>query len=204
MKIKSKFSDYYDSLSFVYGQDPKVFYKREFTNLDDTSNYHLKKDIDTSIFNYYMLRYFPDYEFRWIIICGKGFLIAKLGKAWHFVEEHDERFKISRKYFISKFSYDIIKIPKLLKINLDLGCPICVVTTNIRNDIKCIGASPILGDISGFVKMYPSEQIYQDICDFFLNTLAGSPDADPPVEIEDKYKIIGHGFDKLSFKHRKR
>lgn len=52
--------------------------------------------------------------------------------------------------------------------------------------------------------VYSVEQIYQDLNYFLVNVLKDSPDVTPPIEISDKDKIEGHGFDKkISFRKRK-
>lgn len=70
----------------------------------------------------------------------------------------------------------------------------------IRRGVQVHSGSPRLGDIVHFAAGYPAEQIYQDISDFWLNRAKGSPDVDPPVELDDKIKISYHGFDKTSFR----
>jgi hypothetical protein len=62
---------------------------------------------------------------------------------------------------------------------------------------------PVLQDV-GFASIMSAEQCYQEISHFLGNVLRESPDIKPLVEIDDKYKIIGAGFDtKTSFRHRK-
>ena len=49
-----------------------------------------------------------------------------------------------------------------------------------------------------------AEQCYQEISHFLGNVLRENPDTKPPVQVDDKHKIIGAGFDtKTSFRHRK-
>lgn len=69
-----------------------------------------------------------------------------------------------------------------------------------RSGVQVHAGCPRLSDIVHFAAAYPAEQIFQDISDFWLNRAAGSPDADPPVEVNDQCKIAAHGFDKTSFR----
>lgn len=62
---------------------------------------------------------------------------------------------------------------------------------------------PILQDL-GFASILSAFQMYQDIAYFMGNTIRDTPDTNPPVEVSNNDKIIGHGFDiKESFRHRK-
>jgi hypothetical protein len=57
-----------------------------------------------------------------------------------------------------------------------------------------------LESISGFIKVFPPEQIYQQISCFIGQQLTS---IEPPVVIEDSFKIESHGFDKkTSFRKR--
>lgn len=60
---------------------------------------------------------------------------------------------------------------------------------------------PLLANISGFSGLYPAEKIYRDIYNFLL-AQKSSPDANPPVSVDNAAKIAKHGFDiKKSFRH---
>jgi hypothetical protein len=60
-----------------------------------------------------------------------------------------------------------------------------------------------LGEL-GIGRLYSPEQIYQEISQFISNVMVENADILPPVEISDKDKIVGHGFDiKQSFRNRK-
>jgi hypothetical protein len=224
MKIVSKFKDYYDHISHIYGQDTKVVYERHLINdlsisYFNDSNIIKKDDLDIDGLSY------PSnckYDFRWLIVCGKRFLLFRKGEypktqIWTSYKNSSEvRNYVSltrskedessryRKYRSSEWFYRRRKRPEYFmgefcQKNLDFcikhKCPIIVIEGN-----RFTTDSPILGDIINFVSMYPAEQIYQDISYFMLNQINGSPDIDPPVLLDDKFKIDYHGFNKVSFR----
>lgn len=61
---------------------------------------------------------------------------------------------------------------------------------------------PVLKDVKGLVGQLPApEKIYQDICNFLISRRK-SPDRQPPVDIDEKSRILKAGFDlKSSFRH---
>ena len=159
----------------------------------------------------------PEYDFSWVIVCGKRFVLFRkkepVRKEWIAYKNSPEVEKdlgIVRddtKKGYRKWGYTLLsrrKTPEYYmgefsQKNLDFcikhKSPIIVL-----EDGRFTTDSPILGDIPNFVSMYPAEQIYQDISYFFLNQVNGSPDIDPPVVLDDKFKIEYHGFDKVSFR----
>ena len=63
--------------------------------------------------------------------------------------------------------------------------------------------TPVLAEL-GLPSLLSAEQIYQEIAYFVGNVLLPSPDTRPPVEVDNKHKIIAAGFDlRESFRHRK-
>lgn len=214
MKIISKFRDYYDFYSTNFGgPDPKIVYERHLLN--DTSfsffengNTISKDDLDADL--RYSTSTCYDYDFRWLIVCGKRFLLFRKSEypktqIWTAYKNSSEVEKylnlgkgkrrawkyFSPEYYMGEFSQ------KNLNFCIKHKSPIIVVDGRFTTD------SPILGDIINFVSTYPAEQIYQDISYFMLNQINGSPDIDPPVVLDDKFKIEYAGFDlKQSFRHR--
>jgi len=216
MKIISKFRDYYDfySTHSFGGPDPKVVYERHLLNdislscIDDV-NKIFGDDLDIDLRLPSSTCY--DYDFRWLIVCGKRFLLFRTSKypktqIWTAyknsteVEKHLNLLKGKRsrwevyprktpEYYMGEFSQ------KNLDFCIKHKSPVVVIDYG-----RFTTDSPILGDIVNFVSMYPAEQIYQDISYFMLNQINGSPDIDPPVVLDDKFKIEYHGFNKVSFR----
>lgn len=60
---------------------------------------------------------------------------------------------------------------------------------------------PVLKDF-GFPALFPPEVIWQDIYTTLTSVLRADPDKAPPVQVAEKYRIEGAGFDlKTSFRH---
>lgn len=218
MKIISKFKDFYDHISYIYGKDPKVTWERKLFNdhfplfTPDTFS---KKELELDGLH------IPSnckYEFRWLIVCGKQYLLFRKsespktsGDIWTAYKDSEEVEDYVRIYKNSKrinWSYWSTKPPEhymgqFYQKNLDF----CIKHKSpiiVTEGSKFVTDSPILGNIVNFVSMYSAEQIYQDISYFLSNQINGSPDINPPVSIDNNGKIEAHGFDlKQSFRHRK-
>lgn len=221
MKIISKFKDYYDYISHLYGVDNKIVYERNlYINFSTPKdNIHVTgKDVDIVNLHFNSGECSYDYRYFWLIICGRRFLLYGSCNTtkWKIFDNTDDKFAkllpISKsrniyfgnrfytpEYFMGEFSQ------KNLDFNIKLKCPIVMCGKYYRNGpVPTFTESPILGDVEGFVKMYPAEQIYQDIYYFMANQINGSPDLNPPVDVSDKYKIEYHGFDAVSFRPKMR
>jgi hypothetical protein len=211
MKIFSKFKDYYDHISHIWGEDSRVVYERHLLNdfsqiyFNDDSKIEKEGDFDLDL--RISIHRLHDYDFRWLIVCGKRFLLFRTSKypktqIWTAYKNSTEvekylnllkgkrsRWEVNPKktpeYYMGEFSQ------KNLDFCIKHKSPVVV----IEND-RFTTDSPILGDIPNFVSMYPADQIYQDISYFMLNQINGSPDIDPPVVLDDKFKIEYAGFDK--------
>lgn len=229
MKIISKFKDYYDFYSNIYGIDEKVTYKRDLFNLSPLSSkpepFTVKKrevDLERLYIRYRSSEKLTEYHTYWLIICGKRFLIYNKGpsEVWEaYVEDCDiEKYlpikkKTDDKKTKNHWNY-YSKLPveyfsgefsqKNLDLNVKVKSPIVLVECYSREDELGWNSSPILGDIKNLPNLYPADQLYQDINYFFLNQVNGSADIDLPVTLDDKYKISYHGFDKISFRPKMR
>jgi len=218
MKIISRFRDYYDHIGKIYGEDSRYVWERK---LFDESKFSIlsgiflsdkEGDLEGIAYSYSK----SPYEFRWLIVCGKRFLLFRKivhgqENSWtayknskeiegdlHISREKRPKWSyFSRKtpeYFMGEFS------PKNLDLCVKYKSPIMVIATQGYYTTD----SPVLGDIVNFVSLYPAEQIYQDISYFMMNQINGSPDLDPPVVLDDKFKIDYHGFTKESFRPKSR
>ena len=220
MKIISPFKDYYDWVAGKYGGgDPRLVYKRTKIQGQNTKD-HVIYDIvsgrsyELSSLNANRYRLGKStYSFNILIFCGRQYLVVKIDGATNILseEKHPDLWKILNKpskgiasllvkhtsidFYLGKqtqFAENLCKQydqPVLLIVD-DLGA---VVSNRI----------PVLQDV-GFASIMSAEQCYQEISHFLGNVLRENPDTKPPVEIDDKYKIIGAGFDtKTSFRHRK-
>ena len=220
MKIISPFKDYYDWVAGKYGGgDPRLVYKRtkiEGKNIKD----RFMRNIGYS--NMYLLSALNTdrrrqgksmYTFNVLIFCGRQYLVVEAGGVTNIFseEKHPDLWKNLNRtsrgiasplvnppsidFYLGKqtqFAENLCKRydqPVLLLIDY-LG-------TAVSNRI------PVLQDI-GFGSIMSAEQCYQEISHFLGNVLRENPDTKPPIQVDDKYKIIGAGFDtKTSFRHRK-
>ena len=93
---------------------------------------------------------------------------------------------------------DIVNLTK------KIGVPVYMISRRDNDHVFYIEEKiPHLGEL-GLAKIYPAEQLYQDIFYFLNNTIKDSPDTAPPVAVSNKDRIEQHGFDiKKSFRHRK-
>lgn len=220
MKIISPFKDYYDWIAGKYGGgDPRLIYKRTKIQGKDAKDrviYDIVSGRSYELSSLNANRYRlgkSTYSFNILIFCGRQYLVVKIDGATNILseEKHPDLWQMLNKtskgitslllkstsidFYLGKqtqFAENLCKQydqPVLLIIN-GLGA---VVDDRI----------PVLQDV-GFASIMSAEQCYQEISHFLGNVLRESPDTKPPVEIDDKYKIIGAGFDtKTSFRHRK-
>ncbi len=225
MKIISRFKDYYDFVNYQYGEDTKYTWERKlFVDCPFPPIFQqniTKDEVDLGGLSYHHSK--STYDYRWLIVCGKRFLlfrqysyvypkISEWNRAWTAYKDSSEiegdlyitRNKVQKlkyftrqlpEYFMGEFS------EKNLNFCIKHKSPIVVVAAGLHYFTT---DSPILGDIINFVSMYPAEQIYQDISYFMMNQINGSPDLDPPVVLDDKFKIDYHGFTKESFRPKSR
>lgn len=211
MRIISKFKDFYDFLGYQW-KDPKVTWERKLFNdhfpiftPDTFSN----KELELGGLN------IPSnckYEFRWLIVCGKQYLLFRKSESPKLSEDiwtaYKDSEEVEHHLRLSKNTYWKPNQPEhytgqFYQKNLDF----CIKHKSpiiVTEGSKFVTDSPILGNIVNFVSMYSAEQIYQDISYFLSNQINGSPDINPPVSIDNNGKIEAHGFDlKQSFRHRK-
>lgn len=220
MKIISPFKDYYDWIAGKYGGgDPRLVYKRtkiQGQNIKDRVIYDIVSGRSYELSSLNANRYRlgkSTYSFNILIFCGRPYLVVKIDGATNILseEKHPDLWQMLNKtsngitslllkstsidFYLGKqtqFAENLCKEydqPVLLIIN-GLGA---VVDDRI----------PVLQDV-GFASIMSAVQCYQEISHFLGNVLRESPDTKPPIQVDDKYKIIGAGFDtKTSFRHRK-
>ena len=217
MKIISQFKDYYDWISGKYGGgDPKLPYVRNRIKGGPTKLFKWETLGQTYTFGKVnterVKQKLPEYKFEMLIFCGKQFLIVKDQKGpnildkdrhpdlWAKLESDSKRryyfhHPVDLGFYIGRETEDAIDLCKeynqpVLRIHSVLG-------PKVDDNI------PVLQDL-GFASIMSPEQCYQELSQFLGNVLRESPDSKPPVEVEDKFKIVGAGFDlKQSFRHRK-
>lgn len=232
MKIISKFKDYYDVLSGVYGSDPKI-------RLDRAQE--LPREVVQRVAGGDMLQVIKIdhyYETRWskdsiegycyrnktnidiLVVCGKMYYVESGQGSYALVSQEAQdllckektynwKTRISRKLGVEDFMGRSASY--IDEVSKKVGSPIFII-----KDIQGAKSQydytftidekvPNLSQIKGFPKLYDANQLYQDVSYWVANILNASPDVQPPgnPELTSKEKVLIHGFDaKKSFRHR--
>lgn len=207
MLILSKYKDFYDHVSYVYGIDKKIVYTRDVAkNVEIIANeipgYRKFRSIDQ------------------LVECGDKVSIVVIVDKMYFVVKNyltneervldqSDRLMRSRSIIRDETHNDPDLILKLTK---KVGSPVYQIESFDIDwsdpDRKLIARiaekTPRLSDIKGMVALLDSQQTYQEISYAIANLLNPNPDNTPPIVVSDKYKIQAAGFDlKQSFRHRK-
>ena len=228
MKIISKFKDYYDFIAYQYGQDNSIVYNRNPFKIANNGNiFESIKPATKSLYRHQNIYpSFPyqdikqEYKFKWLIICGKKFLLVSEKQNCNLYADYKLITIEQYNNFVELWS-NFRKLPKYdyyigynevnqLYINISkfINQPIFELTSDVSLFGSCISnikdyyefKLPILADYN-ISRVYSPERLYQDLSYFIGNTLKDTPDTKPPVEVTNKDKIIGHGFDlKTSFR----
>jgi hypothetical protein len=221
MRIISKFRDYYDHISNVYGIDPKVVYERPALIKLEEPDY---RDIQIEMNGNFPLSTHSDFHSRTrtelLSICGKPHLMkikqAEFGSGLPDevrVLTTDESIRFVRsKYFLRELDmrfFDGGTHPMLVELSRILKQPIFRVSSiqvnygNRKTQFRISNKMPVLSEL-GVSKIIDQNSLYQEISYFMGNVIYPSPDMDPPVKISDTDRLVQHGFDKrVSFRHRK-
>lgn len=201
MLILSKYKDYYDFLTSKYGIDKHIV-------LDRNSKHSPK--VRQSIYSPYSSNknklntgkiYFCDYEIDYVVFDNKQYYYEdEIEKLLTGGENSNSKF-IKNKWgyrprwysndFYNINGEEVLRKRKLLSKlespNRKLNCPIL----HTKNHYKY----PMLSQFQ-FHKIFTADEAYQTIYQW----LVSQKEVDM-IEIEDKYKIDQHGFDKNSFRH---
>jgi hypothetical protein len=225
VKINSKFKDYYDHIEHINGGDPKVLYIRnrltpsEKSSSSITCDLKLERSLPTAYCSYY-----NNAVFKWCIVAGKYYLICQFRPnmgtytdwklvtpgsemmASLYVNSRNGQQTVIDKYFGTSDDY-AIALSREIQQPVFVCDSTWVYTDKAHKHHKWITTVdcelPVLIDL-GFASVISAEQMYQDIAYFMSNTIHTNADIAPPVEVSEKDKILGHGFDlKQSFRHRK-
>ena len=228
MYIISKFKDYYDGVVGTMGIDKTLVYERktieikdnkkmlkEFRGFRNWNNIHKNHFLNIGYADTKSKKY-ENNNFFIVGFCGKLYL------GWKFeykVKEWNNRkiieviktdiiygYENAKKYLKTNFwrsnlNDDVEYVMKYDPINMfrELGAPIFIYDSDNRSprksDIMII--NPILKEWE-FYKVMDSFAAFQEIS-MFIGGVLGI-DEKEIIEIEDKYRIAKHGFDKWSFR----
>ncbi len=219
MRIQSKFKDYYDHISHVYGGDPDVIYLRSPLK---TTEYKVKP---LGITTDHCLKPRCGYNLGHLVVGSKALPVI-------FQYEHDEdkakyglfvdtlhielfdpvKYPFKHGSLIEKYSNGPEKIPdiKVKELVQEVGAPVFFITSiksswakrGPVSEVSVEERIPILKDVKGFTSVYPASQVWQEIYATLTNVLRKNPDKEPPVRIANNDRIHAAGFDlKTSFRN---
>ena len=207
MKIISKYKDFYDHISYVYGVDDKIVYVRDTINNAEIRARSLPGYNKLRTLHDRLLRIDHRLEASIVVVVDRMFFVItdRWSNEERVLDADDELLREGGWMFRDSQTYsteDILSMTKLV------GAPVYRINRFWRDNGETVAViekrTPRLGDIDGLVAKLGIEQTYQNISYALVNQLRDSPDLAPPVAIDDKYKIVAAGFDlKQSFRHRK-
>lgn len=201
MKIISKLKDYYDHIQHTtyLGGDNQICYTR---NKIDKWTVELNKELQK-------YKFYPNGNFRvgikWLAIAEKRFLLI--------TEDYNDNYKLINKKQYEKYCkfnsfeyYCGLIDPVITELSKKINQPVftfnCIDRDKGKSTYEIDEDIPILSNL-GLASFIDPLTMYNDIYFFIANVLRQNPDTVPPVELDNQYKILQHGFDKQSFKHRK-
>jgi hypothetical protein len=207
MRIISSYKDCYDFAAHVYGVDTSIVYDRKEIPTSIIKN--TDKEIADSAYFYSPLKSYSklkkfDFEFKHLVFCGRVFLM-------YFKNNEEKILRVSdyKKYNIWYNDEDRITNPSISKfitnLSIKVNAPVFTLSSPNNSVIyhrpKIDKRIPKLSEI-GFCNIMQPLKIYTEIYFFMSNVLRKNPDINPPVEIDNKHKILSAGFDlKTSFRN---
>jgi hypothetical protein len=215
MIIKTNYKDYYDHIAHIYGGgDPKIVYVRphRLKNLPSMSSFYNNINRWDEKYDCESIQHLYDLHRRWNgwkneITGIKGIVIGDIFFAqikrekenkYRLVTEEDmgkKQFwhKLELKDYINKHD------PSLVTVCRTLDLP--VFSFNVTyGGLEVDEYIPKLGEI-GIASYINPNDMYQHLSYFVGNTMKVSPDMMPPVEVDNKIRILNAGFDlKTSFR----
>ena len=213
MRIYSNFKDYYD-IGLAY-HDDSIVYERYTEEVEDIEFPEVLKDI----VRYGWKKQYREKRIHVYVICIEVFYVlsyskyvnSSVGPMEHhifsnlndFIESVNEVLSYSGSWFWKEKGRQIPESVNLLKqLQFKYRTPIVHATFGFELGIgqaHRIKTNSRLSEVE-FQKVIDPYQMYQKIETFLANDLA--QELNPPVKIEDKYKIPAHGFDKWSFRKK--
>ncbi len=218
MLIISDFKDYYDSMAYAYGIDKKITFNRKehkiylslgFFNPDIQKTLKYFKLYESRLYkNSYKINIFNfcDNIYYAIEIINKinNEITLTVTNNYNELKElldNNDITSFHKKHIldifsISNISSTISRVDDIINSSFsDIDIPYYLIECN---NVSITVSLPILRNIN-FDKILDNNECYQSI-EMCINKKYNK---EVTVDIEDKYKISQHGFDKHSFKHRK-
>lgn len=217
MKIISKFKDYYDYVADMYGGgDPKCTYERKGIRLEDGVFLPNSNDYNDKVI-FHKSNSFENVKLRWLCVCGKQYLLVGTFLDFGNIISEKQHPELWSDLFCNKNLFRNYEVERcigyssehIVQISKQICQPVFVIDGVLYDrkrrqySYSIAKNTPILKD-TGIASILPAEQCYQEIAYFISNVLPERSDITPPVEVDDRNKIIQAGFDlRTSFRHRK-
>jgi len=210
--VISKFTDYYDQVAHTYGKDPLIRYERleikntgpfEFRSLmapfgTFRSSDYGKRPLIVGERVYTVFYKLQEYPIKYFLADASHEMFDKPSH----VRRH---YRNEPYYFKSSYAIELCRL---------IGQPVFWIENSwyeFDKDRKIKGRGehfikvsrnpPILCEIANFAKLYPADQIYQDLSHVMGNLMHNPPDDNPPVQVDEKVRWAKKGFDaKTSFR----
>jgi len=201
MKILSKYKDYYDYLSGVWGEDPKIILDRRIFNIPQFYSTDKNKWGSIFICGDQVDFVYSNGKFLYLDELEKTFGVNKLSSSGYFARYFTLNFNKFKTVNVpnpnngrsENIFTEIVRDEKQL--NLKYECPILL--TFYGNEKSAIYKFPKLGDLQ-FHKVMNAEELYIKLAEYL------APKDITVNNQTDIEKIITHGFDKVkSFRNRK-
>lgn len=204
MRIISKIADYYDKVSYLFGQDPDITYHRK--DIDS-------KDIVMRVAAYDNHCYARNYKYG-NVLCDCRYKYTQRIVDWQTIIAGQYAFKIgssTEEYVtipILEFS-SVLTDTERIELQRAVGAPVFTIHNAERTEnpgfvkITVDSYIPNLKDL-GISKLVTAEQMWQSVYHCLTNVLRVNPDKQPPASLSNQERIWASGFDeKVSFRHRK-
>lgn len=230
MKIISKFTDYYDKVAWTYGGgDPKIRYERRDFESEErgrwlSSRIAMKirfREIEAPLSVRYHRKMHNRYYERLLIVGERVYTIFQASSTFYphqdyFLPDETHEIVMDDRQHLRDWKKDgpsilYHKSPYAVELCKLVGQPVFWIAYQYYPKAKWIDHQnhfieiakeiPRLCEIKNFAKFYPPDQIYQDLSYVIGNLMHEPPDANPPVQVEEKVRLVKKGFDlKTSFR----
>ena len=216
MKIISKFRDYYDPIAHTYGGgDPKIRYERlkikntgpfEFPSIAEPLSIRFNRELSNK------------YHSRLLIVGERVYSVFYASPVGLHADcflpdtEHEIIVKGTTPAWKKESGKFYYKSPHAIELCKLVGQPVFWFIQRYdgkgKHFVEVVGENcwdkpiaPQLHKIKNFAKLYPADQIYQDLSYVLGNLMHTPPDDNPPVQVDEKVRFQKKGFgSKTSFR----
>lgn len=188
MKILSKYKDYYDYLTGIYGEDEKLVLDRRKFDMPKFEYWLEMNSIAVYICGFVYEGIYKDHKFYWGESCRP---LGRKAETFNLRQKSEDIIYVGTGYGARQQQLSLIPYKDKLELNKKANCPI-LLRINEREISQ--HEFPILSQLN-FQHYLPAQEIYLMLCEWL------SPKDPNPAPLTDKQKIVSAGFDlKTSFR----